>query len=91
MASDHQPPQRLPPKNCPAATVATVLSHRIGLGTEYLTMHESGDPLSVPGFSVDLDVDPADPDEDEGGEEEDGSWAATVSFVRLTGGGELPR
>lgn len=48
-----------------AATVTTVLLHRLGLGTEYLTMHESGDPLSIPGFSVDLDVDLVDPDEDE--------------------------
>ncbi|MFE9789686.1 hypothetical protein ACFYO7_30360 [Nocardia salmonicida] len=40
-----------------AATVTTVFLHRIGLGTEKLTMTESGNPLSIDNFSVDLQVD----------------------------------
>ncbi|MGW0639566.1 hypothetical protein [Nocardia salmonicida] len=47
-----------------AATVTTVFLHRIGLGTEKLTMTESGNPLSIDNFSVDLQVDLEDDDED---------------------------
>jgi hypothetical protein len=40
-----------------AATVTVVFLHRIGLGSADLTMTESGNPLPIEHFSVDLQVD----------------------------------
>ncbi|MGW6121132.1 hypothetical protein ACWFRF_18985 [Nocardia sp. NPDC055165] len=40
-----------------AATVTVVFLHRVGLGSENLTMTESGNPLPIDHFSVDLQVD----------------------------------
>ncbi|MFD4458701.1 hypothetical protein [Nocardia sp. NPDC058480] len=40
-----------------AATVTTVFLHRVGLGSEKLTMTESGNPLPIDNFSVDVQVD----------------------------------
>ncbi|MFD8099362.1 hypothetical protein ACFV24_07485 [Nocardia fluminea] len=40
-----------------SATVTAVLLHRVGLGTENLTMSESGKPLPIDNFSVDVQVD----------------------------------
>ncbi|TCJ96667.1 hypothetical protein [Nocardia alba] len=40
-----------------AATVTVVFLHRVGLGSENLTMTESGNPLPLDHFSVDLQVD----------------------------------
>ncbi|MFD6399292.1 hypothetical protein [Nocardia sp. NPDC060249] len=40
-----------------AATVTAVFLHRVGLGSQNLTMTESGNPLPLDHFSVDLQVD----------------------------------
>ncbi|WP_067986206.1 hypothetical protein [Nocardia caishijiensis] len=47
------------------ATVVAVLLQRLGLGTEDLIMNTSGDPLAIPDFSVDLDVDLIDDDDED--------------------------